>query len=167
MPKITLSTPLGALSVITHMGMLVYCNWVSPDCIKKEEKFRELDSAPIRPRIIEVLTEQLAQYFHGERKGFDIPYRLYGTDFQKRVWENLRKIPYGQTVTYSQLARMIGNPLAYRAVARACGANPLALILPCHRVVASSGKLGGYTGGIDKKESLLCLESYYCPLISP
>ncbi|MBR7539075.1 methylated-DNA--[protein]-cysteine S-methyltransferase, partial [Mycobacterium tuberculosis] len=92
----------------------------------------------------------------GQRQVFDMPIALYtGTPFQQTVWEALLKIPYGKTISYAQLANHIGQPTACRAVANANGKNPISLIIPCHRVIASDGKLGGYTGGIEIKQTLL------------
>lgn len=101
---------------------------------------------------------QLAEYFCGRRKKFDVPYVLEGTQFQTKVWSTLGKIPYGSTFTYKQQAELVGNPNAVRAVGGTNGRNPLAIILPCHRVIGSSGKLTGYAGGLEKKKFLLTLE---------
>ena len=104
--------------------------------------------------------KQLKEYFAGDRKKFSLPLELKGTPFQKKVWEELKKIPYGSTVSYGELSRRIGNPKAVRAVAQACGANPLAVIIPCHRVIATGGKPGGYTGGVEHKIHLLEIETF-------
>lgn len=104
------------------------------------------------------LREQLAQYFAGERQQFDIPYKLIGTPFQQRVWQELVKIPFGTTITYAELARRVGNPTASRAVGNANGRNPLSIIVPCHRVIGADGKLTGFAGGLEKKEWLLAWE---------
>lgn len=109
--------------------------------------------------IIEKALDQLKEYFDGGRMNFDIPFNLYGTDFQIKVWERLMEIPYGYTVSYLQLAENLGNPKAVRAVAHACGANPISIIVPCHRVISSSGQLTGYAGGIEAKRYLLALEA--------
>jgi methylated-DNA-[protein]-cysteine S-methyltransferase len=101
---------------------------------------------------------QLEQYFAGERTGFDLDVELDGTPFERRVWDAVRAIPYGQTATYAEIARRIGRPDACRAVGRANGRNPLALIVPCHRVIGSDGSLTGYAGGIAMKRALLDLE---------
>jgi len=98
---------------------------------------------------------QLASYFAGELTAFDLPLALAGTPFQKRVWAELRRIPYGHTISYQELARRVGNPKASRAVGSANGQNPVAVIVPCHRVIASDGTLGGFGGGLDRKEWLL------------
>lgn len=101
---------------------------------------------------------QLYEYFKGDRRSFDLPLGFKGTDFQKRVWEALRDIPYGQTRTYKDIAESIGSPKAVRAVGNANNKNPLSIIVPCHRVIGSSGSLVGYGGGLDRKAYLLDLE---------
>ena len=103
-------------------------------------------------------TEQLRAYFDGKRKEFDLPLVLDGTPFQEKVWRALAEIPYGRTVSYGQLAKSIGSPKAVRAVGAANGRNPLPIVLPCHRVIGSDGKLHGYAGGLDIKAALLDLE---------
>jgi methylated-DNA-[protein]-cysteine S-methyltransferase len=104
--------------------------------------------------------KQLAAYFAGELKAFDLPLALAGTPFQKRVWAELRRIPFGETISYLELARRVGNPKASRAVGSANGQNPVAVIVPCHRVIASDGTLGGFGGGLDRKEWLLNHEKH-------
>jgi methylated-DNA-[protein]-cysteine S-methyltransferase len=101
---------------------------------------------------------QLMEYFAGDRKEFDIPLELNGTPFQREVWTALAEIPYGQTVSYAELAEMVGRPKAFRAVGQANGSNPIPIVLPCHRVVASGGSIGGYGGGVSTKRRLLALE---------
>jgi methylated-DNA-[protein]-cysteine S-methyltransferase len=101
---------------------------------------------------------QLEAYFAGALRRFDLPLDLGGTEFQRRVWEELLTIPYGETRTYAQMATAIGNPSATRAVGSANGQNPVAIIVPCHRVVRTGGGLGGYGGGLDAKRALLALE---------
>jgi len=102
--------------------------------------------------------KQLKEYFDGKRTKFDLPLNPYGTRFQKEVWKGLRRIPYGKVLTYGELAEKLKNPKACRAVGGANGKNPIGIIIPCHRVIASGGKLGGYTGGLEYKEFLLTLE---------
>lgn len=101
---------------------------------------------------------QLDAYFAGRLRDFDLPLAPQGTPFQLRVWQELQNIPYGQTISYGELARRIGNPSASRAVGLANGANPLPIVIPCHRVIGASGKLTGYGGGLPIKEKLLALE---------
>jgi methylated-DNA-[protein]-cysteine S-methyltransferase len=100
---------------------------------------------------------QLDEYFAGERTTFDVPMRVDGTDFQRRVWTELCGIPYGETISYGELARRVGRPKGPRAVGQANGRNPIAIIVPCHRVLASNG-IGGYGGGLTCKRALLALE---------
>lgn len=101
---------------------------------------------------------QLREYFRGERTRFDLPLDLKGTDFQRKVWAELRKIPFGKTWSYQELAGRVGNPMAVRAVGTANGRNPACIIVPCHRVVRLTGAIGGYAGGVEKKAFLLDLE---------
>lgn len=98
---------------------------------------------------------QIAEYFEGKRQEFDLPIELTGTDFQQRVWSKLDAIPFGQTVSYGDVARSIGKPTASRAVGTANGSNPISIILPCHRVIGNDGSLTGYGGGLWRKEWLL------------
>ncbi len=102
--------------------------------------------------------EQLCQYIAGQRKNFDVPYKLNGTDFQKKVWQALCSIPYGVTRTYKDIALAVGNGKASRAVGLANNKNPITVIVPCHRVIGSSGKLVGYAGGLEMKKFLLDME---------
>ena len=99
--------------------------------------------------------EQLTEYFAGTRRTFDIPTQLQGTPFQQRVWAELTQIPFGETISYAELARRVGKPSASRAVGAANGRNPISIIVPCHRVIAADGKLTGYGGGLDNKRRLL------------
>jgi methylated-DNA-[protein]-cysteine S-methyltransferase len=108
--------------------------------------------------------EQLAEYFAGERTSFDLPMQLEGSAFQRTVWHALTRIPYGQTISYGELARRIGRPDLARAVGTANGQNPIAVIVPCHRVIGSDGKLVGYGGGLENKRLLLDLEQGTVPL---
>ena len=108
---------------------------------------------------------QLQAYFRGELKEFDLPLAMEGTDFQLRVWNALRAIPYGETISYAQLADRIGNPKAVRAVGLANGSNPIPIIVPCHRVIGSDGSLTGFGGGLATKKMLLELESKQLSLL--
>lgn len=101
---------------------------------------------------------ELSEYFRGERQSFTVTIRAEGTDFQRRVWEALRRIPYGETRTYGEIARQVGSPKGARAVGMACNRNPIMLMIPCHRVVGSDGRLVGFAGGLAMKETLLELE---------
>jgi methylated-DNA-[protein]-cysteine S-methyltransferase len=110
------------------------------------------------PGPLERVVAQLTEYFAGARRSFELDLQARGTPFQQRVWKALRAIPYGRTISYGELAQRIGNPRAVRAVGRANGANPIAVIIPCHRVIGANGTLTGYGGGLDRKAKLLALE---------
>ena len=101
---------------------------------------------------------QLCEYFAVKRTDFDLPLAPEGTTFQRAVWRQLQEIPYGETISYGELARRVGNPKASRAVGSANGANPLPIVIPCHRVIAGDGTLGGFGGGLPTKQTLLALE---------
>jgi len=109
------------------------------------------------------LFKQLREYFQGRRRDFDIPLAPEGTGFQKRVWAELGRIPCGATISYAELAQRLGDPRAVRAVARANALNPIAILIPCHRVIGSDGTLTGYAGGLERKARLLELEGAIAP----
>ena len=155
-------SPFGAIIIISSMGKIVYLNWDSPECESKLRKIQSLVTGNGHEEdegVIKKAENQLDEYFAGERTEFDLPLKFIGTEFQKDVWDALSKIRYGATVSYKELARMAGRPGSVRAAASACGANPIAIVAPCHRVVAAGGSLGGYTGGLKKKIALLQLEN--------
>jgi methylated-DNA-[protein]-cysteine S-methyltransferase len=108
---------------------------------------------------LEETARQLREYFTGQRTEFDLPVLPEGTGFQRRVWRALQDIPFGQTISYGELARRVGNPNASRAVGAANGQNPIPIVIPCHRVIGANGKLTGFGGGLPTKEALLALES--------
>lgn len=110
-------------------------------------------------RILARAAGQLSEYFEGKRESFDLPFDVEGTPFQMRVWKTLAKIPYGKTLSYREVARRIRSAKAFRAVGTANGKNPLSIVVPCHRVIAADGSLGGYAGGLATKSKLLELES--------
>ena len=112
-----------------------------------------------KSEVIQAAVNQLEEYFNKERTAFDVPLLLVGTNFQKEVWNELKKIPFGETDTYSGLSVNLQNEKAIRAVASANGANAISIIVPCHRIVGSNGELVGYAGGIEAKKKLLELES--------
>jgi methylated-DNA-[protein]-cysteine S-methyltransferase len=118
------------------------------------------DAAPLAETI-----SQLESYFAGELESFTLPLAPHGTPFQMEVWRRLCDIPYGQTISYGELARRIGNPKASRAVGLANGSNPIPIVIPCHRVIGSNGKLTGYGGGLPIKEKLLALERHQLRLL--
>jgi len=145
------TTPIGKLAITDNGKAVVGVGF------DKKFPFMVL-GCPDRGGVCEKAYEQLMEYFAGTRKEFDLPLVPAGTPFQKRVWDALLKIPYGKTVSYSDIALAIGNPKAVRAVGMACNRNPIAIIVPCHRVVGKSGKLVGYAGGLEIKQRLLELE---------
>ncbi len=156
-------TPYGELILGSYLDRLCLCDW-------RERPLRRSIDERIKNGIQAVFTEeenplnnlarqQLEEYFAGVRRVFDLPLRLVGTPFQIRVWEELQRIPYGQTDTYRGLAIKLANEMAFRAVANACAGNALSLFIPCHRVIGSQGELVGYAGGKETKEKLLQMES--------
>lgn len=112
----------------------------------------------VETELIKEAAKELIEYLDGNRVTFDVPFALYGTDFQRSVWKALCDIPYGETRSYKQIAEAIGNPKASRAVGLANNRNPIIIMVPCHRVIGANGKLVGYGGGLDMKERLLNLE---------
>ena len=142
------NSPIGNLYLVEEEGKLIRVtfNEIPADCKEKESNF-----------FIEC-KKQLDEYFAGSRKEFDIPLKLYGTEFQIKVWKALEVIPYGEIKSYKDIAICIDNPKGCRAVGLANNRNPIPIIIPCHRVIGANGKLVGYGGGIDKKIFLLELE---------
>lgn len=122
------------------------------------EKIDEKSDDGIKTDFTELVYTEVMEYLDGERTSFDFVYKIDGTEFQNRVWEQLTRIPYGETRTYKEIAIAIGNPRASRAVGMANNKNPIIIVVPCHRVIGQNGKLIGYAGGIDMKKELLDLE---------
>jgi methylated-DNA-[protein]-cysteine S-methyltransferase len=147
---IPLDSPIGRL-VLESDGDVLIGIWLPPATGR-----RSRDSGDIPPVLKETAT-QLEEYFAGERTEFDVPMELDGTDFQRAVWAELARIPYGETISYGELARRVGRPKGPRAVGQANGRNPIPIIVPCHRVLASNG-IGGYGGGLPMKRALLAVE---------
>jgi methylated-DNA-[protein]-cysteine S-methyltransferase len=148
-----MESPVGRLRLAadnTGLRELRFSGVLEPDGVDPSWR---ADPAPLAEAI-----RQLRAYFARELRTFDLPLAPRGTPFQLRVWQQLRKIPWGETISYGELATRIGNPKASRAVGLANGANPIAIIVPCHRVIGSNGKLTGYGGGLPIKEFLLALE---------
>lgn len=124
--------------------------------VETEEERKECEE---QLALLKQTSQELIEYFQGERQSFTVPVRAEGTDFQRRVWEALCRIPYGETRTYGEIARQVGSPKGARAVGMACNRNPIMMLVPCHRVVGSDGKLVGFAGGLAMKEALLRMES--------
>lgn len=114
-----------------------------------------------RTALTDMVFQQVTEYWNGQRREFDFPYLLRGTEFQQKVWRALRAIPYGETRTYGEIAAAVGSPKAYRAVGMANHQNPVLIAVPCHRVIGANGKLVGYGSGLDMKEALLRLEKKF------
>jgi O-6-methylguanine DNA methyltransferase len=148
-------SPIGHLDLaMSERGLAVVAfqgRWVAPYGTKNARWIEE-------PKRLRVVTSQLDEYFAGERRDFDLPMDLRGPDFHLRCWQALLRIPCGETWSYAKLAAEVGSPQASRAVGQANHHNPVAIIVPCHRVIASNGSLAGYAGGLDVKEFLLKLE---------
>ncbi len=142
----TLETPLGTLWVAGGEDGLEHVS------------FRELPGARSASPVLDEARAQLAAYFAGELDRFDLPLAPSGTEFQRLVWDEVARIPYGGTSTYAAVAAAVGRPAACRAVGAANGRNPLPIVVPCHRVVGTAGALTGYGGGLDRKRALLDLE---------
>lgn len=135
--------------------------------IEKVQKFFNTEAIPAHNKYFDCLQKELDEYFEGTRSSFTIPLQLLGTPFQQDVWRILMKIPYGETISYKQEAELLKKPRASRAVANANGQNMISILIPCHRIIQSNGSLGGYAGGIDKKEALLKLENNHFSDIIP
>ena len=141
-------TPVGKLCIGETNGAITRVTW---EHLPKEYVLEETE-------LIRKCKQQLDEFFEGKRKEFDLPLAPTGTVFQKKVWDALTKIPYGETRSYKDIAIAVDNPKGFRAVGMANNKNPIAIIVPCHRVIGSNGKLVGYAGGMDVKTFLLQLE---------
>lgn len=150
-----LSTPLGPMLAVAQDAALVALDFADAKCAPAIDRAWIEDPAwpPLRD-----CAAQVAEYFAGERGRFDLPLAPRGTPFQRRVWQEIAQVPYGETISYAELARRAGSPGSARAAGAATGRNPLALVVPCHRIVAADGSLTGYAGGLGRKARLLELE---------
>ena len=148
-------SPVGALKLIASDNGLAAILWENdkPNRVRLGTMTQD-DSHPV----LRETQKQLADYFAGKRRAFDMPLDFKGTDFQKKVWSALLTIPFGETRSYAQIAQQIGSPKAVRAVGAANGKNPISIIAPCHRVIGANGKLTGFAGGLTVKARLLGLE---------
>ncbi len=144
------NTPIGKLGIVEDRGAIVSIAFGSQP-IPNDMKVQETE-------LLKEASKQLSAYFCGQSRSFDLPLAPQGTDFQTNVWQALMRIPYGKTVSYGQIAKVIDNDKASRAVGMACNRNPLPILIPCHRVVGANGNLVGYAGGLDIKQYLLSLE---------
>lgn len=150
-----MASPVGALTLIANDDALVAVLWENenPKRVRLAELVEHLDHP-----ILLATQKQLNEYFAGTRQQFDLPLDFEGTEFQKKVWQALLNIPFGETRSYRDIAEQVGNIKAVRAVGAANGKNPISIIAPCHRVVGINGKLVGFAGGLDNKQILLRLE---------
>jgi methylated-DNA-[protein]-cysteine S-methyltransferase len=148
-------SPIGKLKLVASDEGLVAILWKNDR--PRRVRLADLVENPAHPMLLRT-EKELNEYFSHKRKAFTVPLDMRGTYFQKQVWEALLGIPFGETRTYGQLANQLGNPKATRAVGAANGRNPIAIIVPCHRVIGFSGKLTGFAGGLDAKDHLLKLE---------
>lgn len=155
-------SPFGTLLLGSHGEKLILCDWKEGRRRQSiDERLRKQFSAGFRwgtSDVIEKACSQLDEYFGHRLISFDLPLSFVGTDFQRRVWNELLGIPYGTTLSYGEVARRIGMPRAVRAVANACGANAISVIVPCHRVTGRDNLLTGYGGGLEVKRGLLTFE---------
>lgn len=149
-------SPVGLLKLIASDKGLAAILWENDD--PKRVRLGPLEENPDHPVLMET-GRQLSDYFAGKLDKFSLPLDFAGTDFQKKVWQALVEIPFGETRSYGQIARQIGSPGAVRAVGAANGRNPISIIAPCHRVIGTNGKLTGFAGGLQAKAFLLALES--------
>jgi methylated-DNA-[protein]-cysteine S-methyltransferase len=149
-----LETPVGILLIVGDDAAVECISFPRHGkAVKPEPGWQESQRGAVAEAI-----RQLREYFAGKRTGFDLPLAPKGTEFQRAVWRQLQEIPYGATISYGELARRVGNTKAARAVGSANGANPLPIVIPCHRVIAGDGSIGGFGGGLPTKEILLALE---------
>ena len=156
-------SPVGEILLGSYNGKLCLADWkyrkMRTTIDTRIQKGLKAEYVEQSSEVIEKIITQMKEYFAGERKDFDIPLLMVGTEFQKSVWEGLIEIPYGTTASYLELSKNIGNEKAVRAVASANGANAISIMIPCHRIIGSDGALTGYAGGLDVKKKLLELEN--------
>jgi methylated-DNA-[protein]-cysteine S-methyltransferase len=152
----TIGSPVGKLKIVASDRGLTAILW--EDDTPTRVRLGEMREQADHPVLVEA-ERQLTEYFRGDRKTFALELDFRGADFQKRVWQELLTIPYGETRSYGDIAKKLGNPKACRAVGAANGKNPISIIAPCHRVVGSNGKLTGFAGGLKAKAYLLKLEA--------
>ena len=156
-------SPCGRLVLASFADRLCLCDWSDNPFAERNrrriEKYLKATSKTETTSVLEETKRQLDEYFAGKRKAFDIQLCLVGTDFQHKVWNALRSIPYGSTKSYKDIAQCIGKPKAVRAVAGAIGANAISILIPCHRVIGSNHSLTGYAGGLEAKRGLLGMET--------
>ena len=151
----TMASPVGELTLVASGQGLAAILWENDD--PGRVRLAQMTEEPANPVLVET-ERQLGEYFAGKREAFDLPLHFHGTDFQKRVWAQLLMIPFGETRSYGEIARALGQPTACRAVGAANGRNPISIVAPCHRVIGTNGTLTGFAGGLEAKQRLLALE---------
>ncbi len=160
-------SPCGEIILADYGNKLCLCDWGKMPCAERNMRCLQRALGGIfeekSTQVLRQTEEQLNEYFAGRRRIFDVPLLAVGTDFQRRVWQALQEIPYGETRSYIQIARQIGNPKGVRAVAQAIGSNRISVIIPCHRVIGSNHSLTGFAGGLEAKRKLLELEGSFVP----
>ena len=150
-----LESPIGTLLIAGDADAIHEINFPKNGHARKPQAdWKESSRGPVSDAL-----RQLREYFAGKRTEFDLPLSPKGTEFQRGVWRRLQEIPYGETISYGELAKRVGNPKASRAVGAANGQNPIPIVIPCHRVIGANGKLTGFGGGLPTKEKLLALEA--------
>lgn len=158
-------SPCGILILGSYGDKLCLCDWQMEShrnhVDRRLKRLLDAECEVGTSAVIENAVKELDEFFAGKRREFDVPLLFVGTDFQKTVWNELLKIPYGKTVSYGEMARRIGNPRAVRALANANGANSISIFAPCHRVIGSDNSLTGYGGGLEAKRKLLTLEGAF------
>lgn len=152
-----IDSPIGPLTLVTD-GEALTGLYMETHRHTEPSAWGSRVEADDAPGVLREAARQLGEYFAGERTDFDLPLRPRGTPFQQAVWQGLRSIGYGETISYAELARRVGSPSASRAVGLANGRNPISVVVPCHRVIGADGSLTGYGGGVDRKRRLLELE---------
>lgn len=152
----TMNSPVGELTLVANDSALTAILWENDDPLRVRLGALEENK---NHRLLCETERQLKAYFAGKLRAFSLPLEFHGTTFQKKVWNALTKIPFGETRSYAQIAKQIGHPSAVRAVGAANGRNPISIVAPCHRVIGSNGKLTGFAGGLKAKALLLELES--------
>ena len=163
------ASPCGNLLIGEVDGAVCLCDWINAG--RSEATLQRIQRRlgkshiscqhGVKSPLLERTVSELEEYFAGKRNSFDIVLKPVGTEFQAMVWQSLLTVPYGHTATYMSIAEAIGRPLSVRAVANAIGANPLSILIPCHRIIGADGTLTGYAGGLEAKRYLLELENKY------
>lgn len=141
---------LGEFVIVEHSGAIIYVQWTN-----QNRGFEKLKPSSLSDQC----AKEMDLYSEGRLTSFSVPLRVVGSVFEQKVWQELNKIPYAQVRSYAQIAQSINNPRASRAVGTACSKNPILILIPCHRVIRSDGRLGGYAGGVERKTKLLNIES--------